>query len=71
MQVAAFNVLPSVSSKVKIFMVLQRKSMSTCADVMGYSRKYPHTPMDDIGNPVRNDRESEYDWKSINFPKIL
>ena len=22
--------------------------------ILGYSRKYPHTPMDDIGNPVRN-----------------
>ena len=34
MQVAAFNVLPSVSSKEKIFIVLQRKRASTCADVM-------------------------------------
>ena len=22
--------------------------------ILGYSRKYPHTSMDDIGNPVRN-----------------
>ena len=22
--------------------------------LLGYSRKYPHPPMDDIGNPVRN-----------------
>ena len=22
--------------------------------ILGYSRKYLHTPMDDIGNPVRN-----------------
>ena len=34
MQVAAFNVLPSVSSKEKIFIVLQRKRVFTCADVM-------------------------------------
>ena len=34
MQVAAFNVLPSVSSKEKIFIVLQRKRTSTCGDVM-------------------------------------
>ena len=34
MQVAAFAVLPSVSSKEKIFIVLQRKKVSTCADVM-------------------------------------
>ena len=34
MQVAAFNVFPSVSSKERIFIVLQRERMSTCADVM-------------------------------------
>ena len=34
MQVAAFAVLSSVSSKEKIFIVLQRKRVSTCADVM-------------------------------------
>ena len=34
MQVADFNVLPSVSSKEKIFIELQRKRVSTCADVL-------------------------------------
>ena len=34
MQVAAFAVLPSVSSKEKIFVVLQCTKMSTCTDVM-------------------------------------
>ena len=34
MEVAAFNVLRSVSSKEKIFIVLQRKRVLTCADVM-------------------------------------
>ena len=34
MQVAAFNVLPSVSSKEKIFIVLQPKRVSACAGVM-------------------------------------
>ena len=34
MQVAVFAVLPSVSSKEKIFIVLQRKRVSTCADIM-------------------------------------
>ena len=37
MQVAAFAVLPSVSSKEKIFVVLQHKRVSTCADVMDES----------------------------------
>ena len=34
MQVAAVNGLPSVSSNEKMFIVLQRKRASTCADVM-------------------------------------
>ena len=34
MQVATFVVLPSVSSKEKVFTVLQRKRVSTCANVM-------------------------------------
>ena len=37
----AFAVLPSVSSKEKIVIVLQRKRVSTCTDVMdGYSLEY-------------------------------
>ena len=34
MQVATFNELPSVGSKEKIFIVLQRKRASTCGDIM-------------------------------------
>ena len=34
---------------------------------MGYSRKYPHTPMEDIGNPVRN---AQWVWLEIHkFPQ--
>ena len=34
MQIAAFNVLPSVISKEKILIVSQRKRVSTCAEVI-------------------------------------
>ena len=37
------------------------KKLLNC-DQLGYSRKYPRTPMDDIGNPVRN---AQWLWLEI------
>ena len=43
--------------------------MFQLSSTMGYSREYPHTPMDGITNPVKNSLSP--DWNSLNFPNIL